>query len=806
MGVARLASSRWVGIALAALLCGLYAQGVQGGPGWVLGFVALVPWLRALDRAETLGRALLSAWAMAVAYTGAVFYWFGSALGAYTQIGTGMGLALLLVAAPLLQPQFLALALVRHLARHHHGRGLAALAAAAAWLATEWAWPHVLGDTLGHGLHPAPWLRQGAAVIGATGLTALLLLANEAVTAALARRAAGPRAVLAALALAAAAPLAMALAGLATTADAPPGTPNVRMGLVQANITDYERRRREQGAGAVVREVLDTHFAMSYDAVEHRRVDAVLWSETVYPTTFGQPKSDAGAALDAELRATIEAAGVPFVFGTYDRDGDGEYNAAAIVQPGAGLVGMYHKTRLFPFTEALPAWLDTPAVRAVLPGAGQWRPGSGARVFPLRVSGGREVPALPLICLDDTDPRLALDGARLGAQLILTLSNDEWFTQHPQGAALHQAVAAFRSIETGLPQFRVTTNGLSAVISARGELLATGRLGERTLVIGDLPVRDPAPTLMVRWGDWVGRAAAALLTGLALLAAWRRWSATATPEAEPPLPADVSLLPPAARAVAGGLRALSRGGALAIAGAWLLGEGTLTGNTLALLRTFTALCVVPEAAAWLLMRSSTAQLRVARGALHLTRGERTITVRGITAAVPWRVPLPAAGVSLQGEGGASTGLMVRDAWALAAALGVPVSLTPAGMVPWLQARAAHRPSRLAQPAAKFVLLPLLLAVPAFTLHQNIAYGSPLGEFHSFGLTAYLVAFGLWWAAWVAGVVACAAVVRLAVEALALPAAFVRPATARTTRAALEQLGHLALYLGLPAWLLMRATA
>ena len=44
------------------------------------------------------------------------------------------------------------------------------------------------------------------------------------------------------------------------------------------------------------------------------------------------------------------------------------------------------------------------------------------------------------------------------------MSNDSWFTDYPVGARLHLAVAAFRSIETRLPQVRVTTNGLSAVI------------------------------------------------------------------------------------------------------------------------------------------------------------------------------------------------------------------------------------------------------------------------------------------------------------------------------------------------------
>ena len=48
------------------------------------------------------------------------------------------------------------------------------------------------------------------------------------------------------------------------------------------------------------------------------------------------------------------------------------------------------------------------------------------------------------------------------------MSNDSWFTDHPQGAELHLAVAAFRSIETRLPQFRVTSNGYSAVIDATG--------------------------------------------------------------------------------------------------------------------------------------------------------------------------------------------------------------------------------------------------------------------------------------------------------------------------------------------------
>ena len=118
----------------------------------------------------------------------------------------------------------------------------------------------------------------------------------------------------------------------------------------------------------MVREVLDSHFAMSYDAVERQHADAVLWSETAYPTTFGHPKSEAGAELDREILGTVKAAGVPFVFGTYDSDTAGEYNAAAFVQPDTGLLGLLPQDAPVPLHRIrarLARWRCNPALAAV---------------------------------------------------------------------------------------------------------------------------------------------------------------------------------------------------------------------------------------------------------------------------------------------------------------------------------------------------------------------------------------------------------------------------------------------------------
>lgn len=807
---------RAAGILASALLAALY---VRGGPAWVLGFVLLVPWLRSLDATRSPGGALLGGLLMAVAYAAAGFTWFGHAIGRFTGTGDAVGLAVLLLAAPVLQPQFISLALLRHLVGRRHGPLPGALAGAAAWLATESLWPKLLGDTLGHGLYPSALMRQGAVLGGAAGLTLLLLLANEALTAAWRRRADGLRLLAPRLAAAALVPLLLAGHGAWALGERPPaGADTLRVGMVQSALVDYERLRREMGAGAVVRQVLDTHYAMTHDAVERQRVQAVLWSETVYPTTFARPKSDAGAELDAEIVGIVNAAGVPFVFGTYDRDEAGEYNAAAFVAPGQGLVGFYRKTRLFPFTESVPGWLDGPLLRRWLPWTGSWRAGDGARVLPLRLADGREVPALPLICLDAVDAGLALDGARLGARVILAMSNDSWFTEHPLGAELHLAVAAFRSIETRLPQFRVTSNGHSAVIDAYGQVIAGTRMGERTLVVGELPVGEPPRTLMVTWGDWVGGAAAAGLLLLALassMQAWRAWRPRqphALSLAPAPLPTWVAVLPPPARGVAAALRVVARGSLLVMAIGALAGSGLWPSNPLAQLRNFAVWVLAPELAAWCILLAYRARPLLADGRLQLLRGGRQLSLplRDLAAVEAWRLPLPAAGVWLRLTSGERwrpglAGVESATLLPALAAAGCPAALVaPAWAGVWAQARASVARGWLDHAALKFGALPLLLAMPAYRLHQHIAYGSSFGEVHSFGLLAYLKGFALWWAAWAIGVAMTAAALRALIEAGTLLAVFAAPGRAVALRRALEQAGLLLLYLALPAWLAWRA--
>jgi apolipoprotein N-acyltransferase len=513
-GIAGVAATA-AGVAATATALAFYAR--IEAPWFVLGWVALVPWLAALDRARSARAAAAVAALMAVAFVLGVFGWFAAAIASYTGVSRPVALLLLLAAAPLLELQLVTFALARHVLRRARMPAWATVVGgAAAWVATEWTTGKLFGDTLGHGLYPSAWMRQAADVAGVPGLTLMLLAGNECVLAAVrargdVRRAAVPAAVGATLV---AALLGYGAARSAQLASAGPDEAPLTAGIVQADIAQYDRMRAFLGTYDAVRTILDVHLGLSASLLRTRGIDVLLWPETVYPTTFGSPKSEAGAAFDREIASFVADAGVPLVFGSYDLHGADEFNAAVFLAPSRTdrpEFETYRKASLFPLTERVPAILDSPTVRRWLPWLGTWKPGTGGDVVTLTLRDGRRIPVAPLICYDVLDPRYAARAVRRGAALIVTLSNDSWFGDGP-GARMHLIGAAFRSIETRRPQLRATNTGISAVIDATGAIVGTIGVGRRdTLVATVTPVRD-AWTLAAAWGDWLGPTALAAST------------------------------------------------------------------------------------------------------------------------------------------------------------------------------------------------------------------------------------------------------------------------------------------------------
>jgi apolipoprotein N-acyltransferase len=460
---------------------------------------------------------------MALAFSVAVFSWFPLAMADYAGAPVWIAVALAVVATPLFQPQLVAFPLARHAARvrgprRARGRRRRRVRVRRRRVGVAEA-PRRLARA-----RPASVasLRQAADLGGVPLLTLALVLGNSCVHVALRRRAVAPIACLVAIVAVLAGYGQWRLATLAVPGDEPP----VRAGIVQANVAHYERLKAEVGTYDAVRTILDAHFAVSHELFDRAPLDVVVWPETVYPTTFGTPKSEDGAAFDRAIGAMVVATGAPLVFGSYEAEDGREYNAAVFLEPdgqGGVTFDTYRKATLFPLTERVPAWVDGPWLRARLPWLGSWHPGAGAAVRTLVLRGGRRIVVAPLICYDAVAPAVAARAVRDGAELLVTLSNDSWLADGA-GARLHFLVSIFRSIETRRPQLRATTTGISAVVTPAGDVVASAGVRERAGLVGTVaPVRGDVP-LAARWGEWVGPTA--LVVAIALLV-WPRSSSRA---------------------------------------------------------------------------------------------------------------------------------------------------------------------------------------------------------------------------------------------------------------------------------------
>lgn len=517
-----------------AIAFALYAR--VAWPWLALGWVGLVPWLAVLDRARSLRGALAVGLLMCETFVLAVFPWFPSAIQNYTGAPWLLALLVVLVVAPLIQPQFIAVAAARYLA----GQASAwrtILVSACAYVGAEWASPKLFADTLGHGLYASALMRQAADIAGAHGLTFVLVVSNEGVLATLrgrtvsaarARRSPAkggigrlgsrlaPGACVATLILGLLAYGALRIQQLRNDGRS---AERITAGIVQSDISQYGKLAADLGTFEAVRMILDAHFALSAQAMERGALDLLMWPETVYPTTFGSPKSADGAAFDREIGAFVAARHVPLVFGAYDVEGTDEFNAAVLLQPaGDGRVTFetYRKASLFPFTERVPVVLESTLVRQWLPWLGTWKPGKGPQILPLALRDGRTVLIAPLICYDALVPSQAIAAVRRGAELIVTLSNDSWFT-YADVPRLILIVSAFRSIETRRPMVRATNTGISAVITPTGEFVDTIGVHQRATMVAAVTPEHGAMTLMLACGDWFGPVALAAAAGLLLV-------------------------------------------------------------------------------------------------------------------------------------------------------------------------------------------------------------------------------------------------------------------------------------------------
>lgn len=367
-------------------------------------------------------------------------------------------------------------------------------------------------NPLGAALLPAAGLSQLAAVLGASGLSALLVLVAGALAAAAAAVAARRRPTAPLLLLAAAAALdlglRLALPGPAIPEDAP------RILLVQPGTGIAEKHGEGGPERSLIEAADETRRALARLAGPPPA--AVIWPEATIPFPLEELPQ-----LRQELGALLPRGAVLLAGGNaFERDRAGRLlalrNSLYAIADDGRILARYDKAHLVPGGEYLPLRpiAEPLGLARLVPGSLDFWPGPG----PV----GWELPGLPRlapsICYEIIFPAAVIaPGPRPAA--IVTVSNDAWFG--PAGPPQHHAQARLRAIEEGLPVLRVTPTGLSGLIGPGGERLLTLPRGQPASAVVPLPAPRPA-TPFARAGLVLPLGLAALLLAAGLLLARRR--------------------------------------------------------------------------------------------------------------------------------------------------------------------------------------------------------------------------------------------------------------------------------------------
>ncbi|WP_432471871.1 apolipoprotein N-acyltransferase [Amphritea sp. HPY] len=242
--------------------------------------------------------------------------------------------------------------------------------------------------------------------------------------------------------------------------------------MVQANIPQQLKWQRSELDG-----IMQKYVDLSQDS---GKVDLLIWPETAIPTFYRNASTMLSPLMEyLQQNNTGMISGIPSVYPDPTKPRNiGYHNSLSVFAGGSG---SYHKQRLVPFGEYVPLeqqlrglidFFNLPMSNFSLGPENQ---------PPLEVNG---LKIAPYICYEIAYPELVRQSS-LTSDLLLTVSNDTWFG-HSIAPAQHLQIARMRALETGRWLIRSTNNGISALISPRGEITSTIPQFEQAVLIGNV--------------------------------------------------------------------------------------------------------------------------------------------------------------------------------------------------------------------------------------------------------------------------------------------------------------------------------
>lgn len=268
-----------------------------------------------------------------------------------------------------------------------------------------------------------------------------------------------------------------------------PELKSLSVAAVQPYVTPEDKKLRGNERKIILEKAL-----AATKTLPQKPFDVIIWPEGSFPyyypsdaneTRLESPQTLAEQSA-AKLIQLVRSHNTHWIFGTLRESAEEKTHNSLIHLDGAGkLTTIYDKQKLVAFGEYMPLSDTFPQLKSKISGISDMSPGRSPGIFEIK-----GIRILPSICYEAIFPNFTRVSANYqgGADLMVNLTNDVWFGEK-SAPELHLMVQTHRAVELRLPLVRVTNSGITAFVSATGEITDRTPIHEATVLTGQIPIK-----------------------------------------------------------------------------------------------------------------------------------------------------------------------------------------------------------------------------------------------------------------------------------------------------------------------------
>ncbi len=352
--------------------------------------------------------------------------------------------------------------------------------------------------TIGHGLAKFTGFIQIADIVGAFGLSFIVLWINIFIFKGLKSFKVNVKAGSIYLSVATSVFILILVYGFVKMTSTSNDTRKIKVGIIQPNIDPWNKW--ELGG---LDQILENYFELSQKCVD-KGAQIILWPETALPVYLlsGTYQNEVDSIYSFLRKNNVALlTGMPdFIMfdnnpprtAKYSKPGDyyyATYNSILLLQPNTNKIQRYGKMHLVPLGEHTPFVDQLPFLGDLLKwgvGISGWNVGQDTTVFKF-VNDQDTIKVGGLVCYESVFPTFPNYFVDRGAQFLAVVTNDSWYGKL-SGPYQHKEFSNLRAVENRRAVVRCANGGVSCLINKFGVTEVETEMFTRTHLVVDVPL------------------------------------------------------------------------------------------------------------------------------------------------------------------------------------------------------------------------------------------------------------------------------------------------------------------------------